>query len=77
MALRALSWLTPELTARWAERQFLTPRRHARPEAEQTWLERAERGQLRYRVLEDSLSSIVDFADALRTVVHGSVRSKR
>jgi pimeloyl-ACP methyl ester carboxylesterase len=47
--LRVLSWLAPELAALQAERMFLRPRRHARPERENDWLASAERGEVRYR----------------------------
>lgn len=47
--LRALSVIAPEATASWAERKFLTPRRHPRPERESEWQASAERGEVRYR----------------------------
>lgn len=47
--LRLLSWVAPEVAARQAERMFLSPRRHARPERENEWLASAERGEVRYR----------------------------
>src|SRR5690349_4240764 len=47
--MRALGAIAPELTARWAERMFLSPRRHARPEREHEWLASARRGEVRYR----------------------------
>jgi pimeloyl-ACP methyl ester carboxylesterase len=118
--MRALGWLAPDLAAGWAERMFLTPRRHARPDSEQQLAETAERREVRYRKLllptyswgtgpavllvhgwegratqlgafvpalleagfrvvavdfpghgeaEASLSSVADFASALRTVI--------
>ncbi len=48
-ALRAVGAIAPELAAGWAERKFLTPRKHARPERESEWLLSAERGEVRYR----------------------------
>jgi pimeloyl-ACP methyl ester carboxylesterase len=117
--MRALALIAPDLAARWAERMFLTPKRHARPAWEEAWAARAERGEVRYRthllptyswgsgpavllvhgwagratqlaafipaLLEsgfrvvavdfpghgearDALSSVADFADAMRTV---------
>lgn len=50
-AWRAMGAVAPELAAGWAERQFLTPRRHARPERESEWLSSAERGEVRYRTV--------------------------
>jgi pimeloyl-ACP methyl ester carboxylesterase len=119
-SLRALAWLAPDVAAGWAERMFLSPRRHARPASERQWAESARRGEVRYRTqllptyswgsgpavllvhgwegratqlgafvpalveagyrvvavdfpghgeAEEALSSVADFADALRTVV--------
>lgn len=48
-ALRRVSAVAPELVAGWAERKFLTPRKHARPERESEWLLSAQRGEVRYR----------------------------
>lgn len=48
-ALRTMSAIAPGLVADWAERRFLTPRRHARPQRENEWLLGAERGEVRYR----------------------------
>jgi pimeloyl-ACP methyl ester carboxylesterase len=47
--MRVLARVAPALAARSAERMFLRPRRHARPQRESEWLASAERGEVRYR----------------------------